>query len=161
MQPPSPPPLIPASFLLLLLFFLPPSLCDQRSVCQPTVALGWLSTLPLIAPQQLAIYLAVKWSKGGEGPEDITIIRLSALWGPNERGHFQLSHTFVEYFLCSCGGNMLMVLILIFSVISSLWIALIWIYIFLFLLTYLITLIIGQYKSFMSDGKQHALFVAF
>ena len=47
--------------------------------CSPTAGLGWLSTLPLITPQQLPIYLAVKRNRGGEGPEDIMVIHLTTV----------------------------------------------------------------------------------
>lgn len=76
---------IPPSFVLLFMWFLrtlpfaalPPHLWPVVGLSVqwlPTVGLGWLSTLPLITPQEFLIYLPGKWNRSGERPDDIMLI---------------------------------------------------------------------------------------
>lgn len=54
----------------------------QWLVCQYSAHPQWAwgdSTLPLITPQQLLIYLAVKLSRGGETTDDIMVIHLTSV----------------------------------------------------------------------------------
>lgn len=53
----------------------------QQLVCQGSAHPQWAwgdGTLPLITPQQLLIYLAVKLNRGGEPTVDIMVIHLTS-----------------------------------------------------------------------------------
>lgn len=82
--------LLSPSFLLLFMSFLPPSpspalpprlwpVVSLSVRCSPTLGLRRLSTLLLITPQYLPIYLGEKWNRGGERPEDIMVTHVTTV----------------------------------------------------------------------------------